>query len=832
VSLLDSFGGDVRYAARALLRTPSFTAVALLTLAIGSGASTAVFSVVDSVLLKPLPYPQPEELVAVWHEAPGAGLADVGGQLRTSASMYFTYAEENRTFESFGIWVPGTASVTGLAEPEEVSTVGVSNGLLQTLGVPPLVGRWFSDNDMKPDATATVLLTYDYWQRRFGGDESAIGRTMSINSAPVQILGVMPQGFRIVDTDASLIMPMRFDRSRLLLPTFDFFGVARLKPGVTITEANADIARMLPIWMDSWPAFPGSNARNYAEVWRVGPAIRALKEDVIGNVGNVLWAVMGTIGVVLLIACANVTNLLLVRASARERDLAVRTALGAGAWRVSRGLILESVMLASIGAVLGVMLAQVALRVLLALAPANLPRLAEVSLDARSIAFALVVALVAGVLLGLAPALKHAGKAITASLAGGGRSASQGRRRNQTQNVLGIAQVALALVLLVSSGLMIRTFAALRNVDPGLTNPAQIQTLRLSIPQQLVPDPARVTRMQNDVVDALAAIPSVTSVGFSSSLPMDGFNAVWNGIEVEDQPRAPGEAPPPVRRFKFISPALFETSGTRLVEGRDMTWTDIHDARPVAMISENLARELWGSAAMALGKRIRGIGPVWYEVIGVVQAVRDNGVAAPPPAIVYWPVFRRGATDADAANVFRSVTIAIRSPLAGTAGFLRQVQQAVWSVNADLPVASVRTMQDVLDESLARTSFTLVMLGVAGGVALVLGVVGLYGVLSYAVSQRRREIAIRMALGARQRQVRRSFLRYGLGLACIGIGIGLAAAAGVTRLLSSLLFEVQPLDLPTYVAVAALLTVVAALASYLPARRASTVGPAEVLASD
>jgi predicted permease len=823
VSPLDSLGGDLRYAARALLRTPSFTAVALLTLAIGSGASTAVFSVVDSVLLKPLPYPQPEELVAVWHAAPGAGLADVGGQLRTSASMYFTYAEENRTFESFGVWVPGTASVTGLAEPEEVRTVGVSNGLLQTLAVPPVIGRWFSDSDVKPDAPRTVLLTYDYWQRRFGGDESAIGSTISINSESVQILGVMPQGFRIVDTDAALIVPMRFDRSRLLLPTFDFFGVARLKPGVTIAEANADIARMLPIWMDSWPPFPGANASFYAEVWRVGPALRALKEDVVGNVGSVLWAVMGTVGMVLLIACANVTNLLLVRASARERDLAVRTALGAGAWRISRGLLLETAMLAFAGAILGLMLAQGGLKVLLAIAPASLPRLAEVSLDAGSIAFALGVAFVAGVLLGLVPALVHAGKAITVMLAGSGRSSSQGRARNRTQNVLGVAQVALALVLLVSSGLMIRTFDALRDVEPGFTDPVQIQTLRLSIPQTLVPEPARVARMQNDIIDALAAVPTVSSVGFTSSMPMDGFNAAWNGIEVEDQPRPAGEAPPPVRRFKFISPALFKTSGTRLVDGRDITWLDIHESRRVAVISENLARELWDTPAAALGRRIRGFGPEWFEVVGVVQDVRDNGVAAPAPAIVYWPAL---------GNAGRSVTVAIRSPLAGTAGFLRQVQQAVWSVNADLPVASVRTMQDVLNDSLARTSFTLAMLAIAGGVALALGVVGLYGVLSYAVSQRRREIAIRLALGARQAEVRRSFLRYGLGLASIGVAIGLAAAAGVTQLLSSLLFDVQPLDLPTYGAVAALLTFVAALASYLPARRASAVNPAEVLGSD
>jgi predicted permease len=831
VSLLESFGGDVRYAARALIRSRLFAAVAVLTLAIGSGATTTVFSVVNGVLLKPLPYPQSDELVAVWHTAPGAGLADVGGRLRSSASMYFTYAEENRTFQSIGVWVPGTASVTGLAEPEEVRTVSVSGGLLETLGVQPLFGRSFSNDDVKPDAAPTVVLTYDYWQRRLGGDQTAIGSTISINSLPVEIVGVMPAGFRIVDTDADLIQPMRFDRSRLLLPTFDFFGVARLKPGVTIAAANADIARMLPIWMDSWPPFPGGNANFYAEVWRIGPELRALKDDVVGNVGNVLWVVMGTIAVVLVIACANVTNLLLVRASARERDLAVRAALGAGAWRISRALLLESVMLGLAGGVLGLGLAQAALKVLLAIGPTNLPRLAEVSLDARCLGFAVAVAAVAGILLGLAPALKHAGSGITAGLGGGGRSVSHGRERNRAQNVLGVAQVALALVLLVSSGLMIRTFEALRDVEPGLTDPAQIQTLQLSIPQQLVPEAAAVARMPNEIVDALAAVPSVSSVGFSSSLPMDGFNAVWNGIEVEDQPRVAGE-PAPMRRFKFISPALFQTSGTRLVDGRDLTWTEIHERRPVAMISENLARELWGTPAAALGKRIRGLGPRWYDVIGVVQDVRDNGVNAPSPAIVYWPVFRPGTTDTDPASVFRSVTVAIRSPLAGTEGLLRQVQQAIWSVNPNLPVASVRTMQDVLDASLARTSFTLVMLAIAGAVALVLGIVGLYGVLSYAVSQRQREIAIRLALGAQQHEVRRSFLRYGLGIACIGIAIGLGAAAGVTRLMSSLLFEVRPLDVPTYAAVALLLAIVAAGASYLPARRASAVDPVEALASE
>lgn len=828
----EALGRDARYAARGLRRNPLFTVVALLTLAIGTGANTAIVSVVDNVLLKPLPYPQAEELVAVWHTAPGAGLTGVGGELRSSASMFFTYAEENRTLQDVGVWVNGTASITGLAEPEQVRVIAVSNGLLPTLGIRSLVGRWLSQNDQEPGASPTVMLTHDYWQRRFGGDRSAVGRNITINSVSTEIVGVMPQGFRIVDTATDLIVPFRFDRGRLLLPTFDFFGVARLKPGVTIAEANADVARMLPIWLESWPPFPGGDPRVYAETWRVGPALRALKQDVVGSIGNVLWVVMGTIGIVLLIACANVTNLLLVRTEGRQRELAVRAALGAGSWRIARVLLLESVLLGILGGVLGLAVAYAALELLLAIAPTSLPRLSEISIDARALAFALTISMVSGFALGLVPALKYAGPRISAVLHAGGRGSSQGLERHRAQNVLVVTQVALALVLLVSSGLMVRTFQALRTVEPGFTDAPQLQTIRISIPSLLVPEPELVVRMQHDIVDALAAIPSVSSATFTSSMPMDGFNVAWDGIEAEDQQDASPETRPPVRRFKFVAPGLFETAGTRLVAGRDMSWTDIYDGRPVVMISENLARELWIEPVAAIGKRIRGGGNAWREIIGVVQDVRDNGVAEPAPTIVYWPTLRENADPSAPAWVTRAVTVVIRSPLAGTEGFLRQVQQAVWSVNANLPVASVRTMQDVYDQSLARTSFTLVMLAVAGAVALVLGVIGLYGVLSYAVSQRRREIAIRLALGAQQQQIRRRFVRHGVVLAAIGVALGFGAAAGVTRLMTSLLYEIRPLDLPTYAAVGLLLLVVAALASYLPARRASGVDPAEALAAE
>src|SRR5262245_61042841 len=474
------FVHDLRYAARTLRRSPLFTLVAVLTLAICSGADTAVFSVVDGVLLKPMPYPNPDELVAVWQSAPGAKFTGgfTGGRLTTSASMFFTYAEQNRVFQRIGIWTRASASITGIGEPEEVPAVLVSDGLLPTLGIAPLLGRSFSAGDFELGAAPTTILTYGYWQRRFGGERSVIGRTITGNGVTAEIIGVMPKGFRVADASADVLIPMQFDRSRLMLPTFDYRGIARLKPGVTLAEANADVGRMLPIWLESWPPFPGGDRRFYADVWKIGPALVPLKQDVIGSIGNVLWVVMGTIATVLLIACANLTNLLLVRGQGRERELAVRAALGGGAWRIARGLLLESLMLGVAGGILGLAVALVVLKPLLALAPAGLPRIQEVTLDGRAVAFALGVSLVAGLALGLIPALKYAAPRLATALHGG-RASSQGRESRRAQSVLVVVQVALALVLLVSSGLMIRTFQALRSVEPGFTHAAELQTFRL-----------------------------------------------------------------------------------------------------------------------------------------------------------------------------------------------------------------------------------------------------------------------------------------------------------------------------------------------------------------
>ena len=833
IAFFDTLGRDVRYGLRALRHNPVFTAVALLTLGIGIGANTAVFSVVNGVLLKPLPYPNAERLVAVWHAAPGAaGLASVSGDLRLSPSMFFTYAEGNWTFENFGVWTAGATTVTGLAEPEQVRTVFVSDGALQALGVQPVLGRWLTGGDQKPGSPETVMLGYGYWQRRFGGDKSVIGRGIRVESTPREIVGVMPKGFMFVDADAELILPIRFDRNKLILAGFGYQGIARLRPGVTIAQANADIARLVPVWMNSWSNGPGTNPHVY-ETWRITPALRPLKEDVVEDVGNVLWLVMGTIGIVMLIACANVANLLLVRAEARQQELAIRAALGAAWSRIVRELLVESVLLGLMGGVLGLGLASGGLRFLIASGPPSLPRLSEISIDPRALAFTLIVSLLSGLVFGLIPAFKYAGGRTSGTLRGGGRTLSQSLERHRARNVLVVGQVALALVLLVSSGLMIRTFQALRNVEPGFTHPEQIQTMRISIPFSLVREPERVTRLQNDILDKLAAIPGVTSVGFASALPMEGTPANWDAILAEDKTYTAIEIPP-LRLFKNVSPGFFKTLGTRLAAGRDYTWTDLYSRRPVAIISENLARELWGSAPAALGKRV-GTGLSsghWREVIGVVQDVRDNGVREAAPATVYWASFGDSLYSPRQLEVARTVTFTIRTGRAGTESFLTQASQAVWSVNASLSLASVRTMQDIYNRSLGRTSFTLVMLGLAGAMALVLGLVGIYGVISYAVSQRRREIGIRLALGAQPSELRRMFVRHGLVLAATGVAIGMGAAVALTGLMSSLLFGISPLDPMTYAAVPIVLIVAAMLASYLPARRASAVDPVEALRAE
>ena len=503
--LIDDLWQDLRYTARTMRKQPGFAAAAVVMLALGIGATTAIFSVVNGVLINPLLYPDSDALVRIVHSIGGID------QPYFNDAIYTTYAENTQTFRDLGVWSPGeTATVTGRGNPEEVRALTASQGVLTTLGVRPEIGRWFSKADDTPGAPDTVMLTHGYWHRTFGGDRAVLERALTINGRPHQIVGVMPANFRF-EGELEIVLPLRIDRGALI-PSFRLLGVARLKPGVTLAQANADVARILHIWFENSGVNPSVRAR-----W--APSLRPLKQDVVGDVGRTLWVLMGTIAIVLLMACANVANLLLVRAAARRQEFAIRAALGARWTRVARQLLIESLTLALLGGALGVAVAYGALRLLAAIGPSSLPRLSEISIDSVVLGFALTISLMSGLLFGLFPILEYARPRI-ADAVGGGRGATLTRERQRSQQALVAAQVALALMLLVSAGLMIRSFQALRRVDPGFREPQRVQTFTISIPAAMVAEPERVTRMQHDVLDKIAAIPGVASAAFTTRLPM------------------------------------------------------------------------------------------------------------------------------------------------------------------------------------------------------------------------------------------------------------------------------------------------------------------------
>jgi predicted permease len=816
------FNDQLRHVTRRLVAAPLFTVVALLTLAIGIGANTAIFSVVKGVLLKPLPYDEPDRLVGVWHTAPGFGF-DV---LNSGPATYFTYLEEGRSFEESGLYTGGSVTITGLAEPERVDVLWVTYGVLPALRVRPVVGRTFNVRDDSPGTPETVVLSYAYWQRKFAGDPQAVGRRLMVDGAARDIIGVLPQSFRFRDDHPAVLLPLRFDRAKIFVGDFSYEGIARLKPGVTLAQANADVARMLPIMADKFPPPPGFKREVFLQA-RMGPRLHLFKEDVVGDVGKVLWVLMAAVGIVLFIACANVANLFLVRAEGRQQELAIRAALGAGWAKLARELLFESVALGILGGLLGLGLAFAGIDLLVWLAPANIPRLDNISIDPVVLLFTLGISILAGVLFGCIPVFKYAAAPVGRLLREGGRALSAGKGRLRARNVLVVVQVALALVLLISSGLMIRTFQALRKVHPGFTRPEQVLTLHISIPEGQVADAESVTRMHQQIGERIQQIPGVASVGLSSSITLDG-NINNNPIFIEDFPTPSGQIPP-MRRFKFISPGFSQTMGNRLVAGRDLTWADVYGDPTVLLISENLARKYWRDPARAVGRRVRETPQArWRQIVGVVGDIRDNGVDQPAPEAVYLPMLMKEWWGIPM-MVQRNMAYAIRSPRTGTLSFLKEIREAVWSVNGNLPVADVRTLKQIYRQSMARTSFTLLLLALASAMALLLGVIGIYGVISYSVSQRTREIGIRMALGAREQNVSRMFVSHGLRLVAIGIAIGVGAAAGLTRLLRTLLFEVSPLDPLTFTAVSIGLVVVALLASYLPARRATAVDPVQAL---
>ena len=815
------------HAIRRLVRAPLFTAITLITLAVGIGANTVVFSVVEGILLKPLAYPHPDRLIGVWHKAPGINIP----KINIAPFLYFIDREQNKTLEDIGIYNRGDFSLTGGAQPEQVHGLILTDGTLPLLGVQPVKGRLFTRQDDQPKAPKTVLLTYGYWQRHFGGG-SVLGRSVTLDGQAREIIGVLPKNFRFLDeNDLDLIVPMQLDRSETKLGQFNNEGIARLKPGVTLEQASADLARLIPVAIHSFPAPQGFSPAIFEKA-NFGMDLHSLKNDVVGDVGNVLWVLMGSIAIVLLVACANVANLLLVRVEGRRQELAIRSALGAARKNITAGLLLESLVLGCAGTAIGLALAYGALRVLVAAAPTGLPRLHEIGIDVPVLLFAVGLALFVSLVIGMIPVLKYSGVTASTGLREGGRALSQSRERHRARKALVVVQVALALVLLICSGLMIRTFRALVHVSPGFSDPATLQAFDIYIPETQIPDTQkeRVVRTQQAILNRLAAIPGVSSVSITSSIPMSG-NRTFDPVFTNDRIYKEGELPP-LRRFKFISPGFFSTMGIPLVAGRDMTWSEELVKRPLAIISENFAREYWGSPANAIGKFIHvGSTDPWHEIIGVAGNVYDDGVSQAPSTAVYWPLFQDNF-ETQKEMVRRYVSFAIRSPRAGSAAFMSEVQQAVWSIDSDLPLADPTTVGELYTKSMARTSFTLVMLCVAGSMALLLGIVGIYGVISYAVSQRTREIGIRMALGAQQKALTGMFVRQGLTLTAIGIAFGLGAAFISMRLMSSLLFHVSPMDPWTYLLTTLCVIGIAWLACYLPSRRAAVVNPVNALRAE
>jgi predicted permease len=824
IDFVDSVVRDLRYALRGLARRPAFTLAAVVTLAVGIGATTAIF-------IKPLPYPSPDELVSVRH---------VGdrGDIAATREMYFTYRAENRTFVEVGVWQGGSATLTDRDGSRRVRSLLVMDGMLQALGVQPARGRWFtaSEHGRASEGPAPVILSHAFWQRQLGGDEAVLGSELRLEtpssvgvpgSPLARVVGIMPPDFRFLDMtpQPDVILALRLDPAASLTGNYEYQVLARLRPDVTPGEANVDVARMLAIW---------SRATNTG--LRIAPNVRPLKDDLVGGIATTLWVLMGAIGAVLAIACANIASLMLVRADARRHELAVRAALGAAPRRIARELFVESLVIGVAGGAVGLALAYVGLEALVAIGPANLPRLAEIAVHPPVLAFTLAVALASTLVFGSITALKSAlhGGACAISPA---RGATATRERSATRSVLVVVQVALALVLVVSAALMIRTFATLRAIDPGFSDPATIQTVATWIrtgPAIDFSQAASWTRTQREILDRITALPGVASAGFVTDLPIVSSGpANVEGFAVQGRPLPPRDERPQAN-WKNVSPGYFAAMGTRMIAGRDLTWSDIDAGGRVVVISEEFARQLAPEPAAALGVRIRlAISPQddWREVIGVVQSIRESGLYEAPSTTVYWPTLM--------ANFFENpevgnpaVTFAIRSERAGTTSLVNDIRQAVRSVDPSVVIAQERTMQDLYARSLARTSFTLVMLAIAGTMALALGVVGIYGVIAYVVSQRTREIGIRSALGAEPRQLAKMFVLHGLALSAVGVVIGLAGAAALARVMSSLLFGVEPIDPVAYAGAIAVILAAATLATYVPARRAAKIDPIETLKAD
>jgi putative ABC transport system permease protein len=806
----------IRRSLRGLLHVPAFTAVCVVTLAVGIAAATAIFSIVNGVLLTPLPYPESDRLVGLWHTAPKLGF----DKLSQSPGTYQLYREHSRSFEDIALYRSTQVTLTGDGAPERLPASAITPSLFPVLRVKPSLGRAFVTEDGRPGSARVMLLSDQLWRSRFAADPKALGRQLRINGVPREIVGVMPAGFEFPRPDTELWLPLEINPAQAKLGEFGPSGLARLRPGTTPAAAQADLERLL--------ADLSSRDAAMAEMVKDGFHARVLplREDMVGDIGHTLWILLGAVGFILLIACANVSNLLIVRGEGRRRETAIHTALGASPWELIGSVLLESLLLASASGVLGLLLAAAGLRLLVKLQPIGLPRLKEIGIDGRVLLFTAIVAVLSSLLAGLLPALRSLLKEDLALelKTGGTRTTSGHAQRRMRQFLVGL-QVGLVLVLLTGSGLMLRSFLRLSHLDPGFAT-KDVLTFQLSLPEKDFPNDVAAAGLLDRVVERLSALPGVRSVGVASTLPLSG-SAQATGHIIKDLPLQSG-APAPVLWYGYASEGYFKTLGIPLLAGRTLTRADQEHRTGVVVINQAAARHFWPQGD-ALGKRLRrgtddsGSDP-WYTVVGIVGDVRNRDIVTAPDEMVYYPLLGKSAN----AWAVRQANVVLRTGVAPES-LASGVRSAVWSVAPNVPVSGMRTMEQIFHQSQARMLYAVLMFALATAVAMILGAVGIYSFVSYVVSQRTTEVGVRMALGAHARDIRWLILRESLVIGLAGVLVGLLGAVALTRWLGSLLFEVSPLDPLTFILMPLLLLAVVLLSSALPAERAARVDPVNAL---
>ena len=850
---LEDWLRELRHAARRLVRTPAFTLATVATLALAIGANAAIFTLVHRVVLNPLPYPESDRLIELSHGFPRINVPTGIGM---TVGLYHHYLDRARTLERVAIYQTGEATLTGSGEPERIRVARATTTLGPALRVAPALGRWFTDEEGVPGAPQAAVLSHGLWARRYGADPGVLGRSATVNGVPTEVVGVMPASFAFPDPGVDIWLPVQVTRAAGFGLPYSYVGLGRLRAGASVADARREIDSLIGDLRQAFPGDPGV-VGNTGEGGLMSAA-RTLKELTVGGIERAAWILFAAVGLVLLVACANVANLFLVRAEVREREVAVRRALGAGHAGIARLFLAESALLSLAGGLLGVALAFGGVQLLVSFGPATLPRLDEVRLDGVVAAFATGLSLLAALVLGAMPLVRGARPPVAAALHERGRSNTAGRRRHRMRHLLMGGQVALALVLLAASGLMVRSFQHLRQVDPGF-DPSSALTFRIGLPARDYPTRQAGVAAHQAILDRLAQLPNVTAVSASTGLPLAmslGGGCFGNTILVQGRV-LPAGTTPPVALICAVAGGYVEAMGLRLLRGRSLDRGDVERRETVVLASKSFADAVFADAD-AIGARVRsnappgaaarppdGAGvpvldwegaPPWLTIVGVVSDTPDRALdEANPLPKLYIPMSIAGGPDippiamlgpniATVSYVVRTAT----SPL----GLTPAVRQAVAVVDRNLAIAQVRTLDDMLDAAAAQMAFTMALLAIAASVALLLGLVGIYGVVSYIVSQRTSEIGVRLALGAEPGGVAAMIVRQGGLVSLAGVAVGLAAALAGSRLIESLLYEVSPRDPVVFGVTALTLLGVALLACWLPARRAARVSPVEALRAD